>query len=89
MQISNVVHWKAQRLVDDGKVTHVKGSMYQVEGDSDTYNVHLSYPQEVTGSCNCPSFAEVCSHLLAASIVYLADPPTVTVPTTDPFEGLN
>lgn len=89
MNISTALRDKAQRLVDSDKVVWLKkGAMYQVFGDSGTYAVHLSYPQEATGSCTCPSTAEVCSHILAASIVYLADPPTVTVPTTDPFEGL-
>lgn len=90
MQISTALHSKAQRLVDSDKVAPLKrGRMtYQVLGDSGSYVVHLSYPQEATGSCSCPSKASVCSHILAASISYLADPPTVTVPTTDPFEGI-
>lgn len=71
--ISTAVHQKAQRLVDEGKVDHVKGLVYRVEGTTDTYTVHLSYPPEVSGACNCPSQAEVCSHLLAACIDYMAD----------------
>lgn len=89
MQIATALVAKAERLVDAGRVVHVKGLMYQVEGFSGTYSVHLSYPQEASGVCDCPSREVVCSHILAASISYLADPPTVTVPTTDPFEGLN
>lgn len=92
MQISTNLHVKAQRLVDQDRVDHVKGLMYQVQGDTDTYSVHLSYvtlTEEPTGSCDCPSVMAVCSHLLAASIAYLADHDATPITfSTDPFEGL-
>lgn len=93
MNISTALQAKAQRLVVDGKV-HRTGNVltYSVEGDSGTWRVLLSYPQEAFGVCECPSKADVCSHLFAASIDFLADPPLIgksLVPSTDPFEGLN
>lgn len=88
MQISTALHSKAQRLVDQDRVTHVKGLRYEVQGDTGTYNVHLSYPEEATGACDCLSVATVCSHLMAAAISYLADPPNVHNIAGDPFVGL-
>lgn len=89
MQISTALQAKAERLVNEDHVQRMRNLVYVVEGDSDTYVVELSYPQEASGRCNCKSTAEVCSHILAASIVYLTDPPLVSAPTTDPFEGIN
>lgn len=91
IRISAAVVAKARRLVDQDRVTHIKGLVYEVQGDTDTYTVHLSYPEEVTGACNCLSALARCSHILAATILYLADPPPFTsrVPSSDPFEGIN
>lgn len=88
MEISTAIHRKADRLVEQDRVRHVKGLVYEVTGDSGTYTVHLSYPQEVSGACDCLSALAVCSHLLAASIKYLADPPIRLVPTYDPFASI-
>lgn len=71
--VSAATHLKANRLNVDGKVEHVKGLVYRVEGDHDTYTVHLGYPQELSGACSCPSKAEVCSHILAACIDWKVD----------------
>jgi uncharacterized Zn finger protein len=89
MDISTALTAKANRLVEAGRVTHVKGLLYRVEGDTDTYTVHLSFPEEASGACNCQATLKVCSHILAAAISYLADPPLRLVPDRDPFEGLN
>jgi hypothetical protein len=88
METSTAIVRKANRLVEQGRVSHVKGLVYEVEGDTAKYIVHLSFPQEASGRCNCKSALAVCSHILAASIAYLADPPLHLVPTADPFANI-
>ena len=92
MQITTNLQDKAQRLVDQGKVSRigVKGHLYEVIGDTDTYRVHLSYPEEASGRCGCPrnQNGQLCSHILAASIYALAYPPMGESKRSDPFEGI-
>jgi uncharacterized Zn finger protein len=84
--ISKSVAAKAERLISDGKVSRVKGHVYRVQGDSGIYTVHVSYPQEVSGMCDCPAKG-VCSHLIAACAFDLANPQEPST-IADPFEGI-
>lgn len=83
--ISQAVADKAARLISEGRIAWVKGHVYEVAGDSDTYTVHVSYPQEVTGRCDCPSKG-ACSHLIAACAWEIAHPVQETLPLADPFD---
>lgn len=85
--VSAKVSAKAERLIADGKVSRVKGHVYRVEGDSAIYTVHVSYPQEVSGRCDCPS-ETTCSHLIAACAYDLANPIEASPAKSDPFEGI-
>lgn len=85
--VSERVSAKAQRLIADGKVSRVKGHVYQVEGDHETYTVVVGYPQEVSGRCDCPSETK-CSHLIAACAYDLANPIEASPVKSDPFEGI-
>lgn len=82
---------KADRLIAEGRVSHVKGHVYRVEGDHGTYTVHVSYAVEASGRCTCPRNQnrpdEPCSHLFAASVYELANP-VVESFDADPFRGL-
>lgn len=88
--ISEATATKAARLIAEDRIDRVKGHVYQVQGDSDTYAVHVSYPQEVSGRCGCKGNAngQVCSHLVAACAYELAHPVPESSKSTDPFEGL-
>ena len=94
-QITKALQEKAERLVDQEKVTQLEGYRYifKIEGDSGTYTAMISDPESVTGRCDCPagSAGNLCSHLLAASIFYLAAGQTTFFPDPDldPFEGLS
>lgn len=83
--ISQAVADKATRLISENRIAWVKGHVYQVTGDSDTYTVHVSYPQEISGVCNCPAKG-VCSHLIAACAYDIAHPVQETLPLADPFD---
>lgn len=91
MQITVSLRDKANRLVDEQKVSRigVKGHLYEVVGDTDTYRVHLSYPEEASGRCGCPrnQNGHLCSHIVAASIYALANPPE-SKSERDPFAGI-
>lgn len=84
--ISQAVADKAAKIIGEGRIAWVKGHVYRVQGDSGTYTVHVSYPQEVSGNCDCPSKG-ICSHLIAACAWELTHPVHSTE-TSDPFEGL-
>lgn len=87
MQITKTLHEKAQGLVDDGKVTRVKGTAFIVVGTTGTYSVWLADPENVNGRCECPATTSVCSHILAAAIFHLAFPEEPTPkPERDPFD---
>lgn len=95
--VSEKVAAKAQRLISEGKVSRVKGHVYTVQGDSASYTVMVGYPQEVSGSCDCPAQG-TCSHLIAAcaydlpNALVIYDPEDLTQPRrpvkSDPFEGI-
>lgn len=90
MDIPQATVDKGQRLVDDDKVTRVKGLAFIVLGSTGTpYSVWLSYPEEASGRCDCPSTAVTCPHIYAASVYHLANPEPVTAREfRDAFEGL-
>lgn len=82
--ISQAVADKAARIIAEGRIRRVKGHVYEVIGDHDTYAVVVSHPQEVTGLCKCKTKG-VCSHLIAACAYDIAHPqePSTLV---DPFD---
>lgn len=89
--ISESVAKKAVRLIAESKIVWVKGHVYKVQGDSDTYTVHVSYAQEASGRCDCKGNANgsVCSHLVAACAYELAHPVSESSKSDDPFGGLS
>lgn len=90
LQVGDKLVQKANRMVEDGNVTRVKNTAYIVLGSQGIfYSVWLADAARVEGRCECPATVQVCSHLLAAAIYHLADPPEpVEKSTKDPFEGL-
>jgi hypothetical protein len=82
--ISQATADKAAKIIGESRIEWVKGHVYRVQGDSGTYTVHVSYPQEVTGQCDCPAKG-VCSHLIAACAYELAHPPVQSA-IADPFD---
>lgn len=96
MEISKTLADKADRLVQDGNVTRIKGNAFIVLGDSGLfYSVWLANPvpspdePAIQGMCECPSTSKVCSHMVAAAIYHLANPEPVKAKTfRDAFEGL-
>ena len=91
MQVSTAIAKKSQRLLDQGRVSRVKGHIYQVAGDTAEYTVVVSDPGQAAGRCTCPAGAydgQPCSHLLAASAFDLASPAVELSVKPDPFRGL-
>lgn len=90
MDISQTLIGKAEQLVADEKITRIRGTAYSVVGSTgNVYSVWLSFPDEASGRCDCPSTARICPHILAASIYHLSFPPEETPKRTDdPFIGL-
>lgn len=92
--VSTRISDKAQRLITEDRVRRIKSHIYRVQGDSGTYTVYVSYPQEVSGVCDCPAKG-TCSHLIAACAYAISANAEIssdwieTVSATDPFEGLN
>jgi uncharacterized Zn finger protein len=91
--ITLTIQQKAERLVNDGKITPLGNGRFTVEGDHGLYDVRLVDAGEAFGWCDCPATARYCSHLVAAAVYLLAHPEPAKKPsrnlTVDPFEGLN
>lgn len=86
--ISKELHEKADRLVRTGKVHRVgNGLQFVVQGDTASYAVHLSWPREASGRCDCPANRnnphKRCSHIVAASIYCLAEEDSIKPDVTD------
>lgn len=90
MDIPKATQDKGQKLVDDGKVTRVRGTAFVVLGSTGTpYSVWLADPDRGFGQCECPSTARVCPHIFAAAVYHQANPEPVTAKKfRDAFEGL-
>lgn len=96
MDITKTLAAKADRLVEGGNVTRVKGNAFIVLGDSGIfYSVWLATPvpspdePAIQGMCECPATTSVCSHMVAAAIYHLSNPEKQTAKEfRDPFEGL-
>ena len=89
--ISVALKEKGDRLYNEGRVTRQRGSTYQVQGDTGTYDVFVLDAPTGAGGCNCPAGQErkMCSHLYAACVFEQVDPPPARlVAVSDPFEGL-
>jgi hypothetical protein len=56
---------KAARLLEGGRVSHLRDGVYTVHGDNDSYAVTRMGPDSWT--CSCPSTLKACSHILAAA----------------------
>ncbi len=86
---------KAQRLLDEGRVSEVTSRSFFVKGDSGTYLVSIvtSKPEHYTGQviynlCNC-AYAQarlpgICSHIAAAGLLMARE----AAKNRDPFEGI-
>lgn len=89
MDISTTLVGKAEALVAAEKITRIKDTVYRVVGSTgNEYIVWLSYPEEASGRCDCPSTARICPHILAASIFHLSFPPESAKSDLDPFRNL-
>lgn len=90
--ITTTLKAKGDRLVAEDRVRRLLLHIYEVEGDSDTYTVSVSYAEEAVGRCDCKAGRQdrLCSHLFAASVYELAHP--IIEPrhlkAVDPFDGL-
>lgn len=84
---------KGDRLVEEGRVRRVLLHIYEVEGDTDTYTVSVSYAEEAIGRCDCKAGKQgrLCSHLFAAAVYELAHPLVEPrhLKAVDPFQGIN
>jgi uncharacterized Zn finger protein len=87
--ITLTIQQKAQRLVEEDKITPLGNGRFTVEGDHGLYDVRLVDAGEAFGWCDCPATARYCSHLVAAAVYLLANPEPATKiqrDLTDPFD---
>jgi uncharacterized Zn finger protein len=83
MTATMAISRKGQRLFDEGKVRPAGGlNTYIVEGDHDEYTVGVYDAENMGGVCPCPAYGP-CSHLFAACLYVLANPPEPEAPLTE------
>ncbi len=65
----DIMHEKARKLAQSGRVEFLGDNVYNVIGDHGTYTVVVDYTGKL--SCNCPGFLQKgrCSHMAAVELM--------------------
>lgn len=69
MPRDDMMHEKAIKLIDSGRIEFLSNGVYNVIGDHGTYTVAVDFQGKI--SCNCQGFLQKgrCSHATAVALM--------------------